>query len=93
MRIPKFFLQHFYFFEEKYPLLFNRNISKCMTDTLNMEIETNDINLNIEKVKKFSINEIDLILSNIIFNENDEKITKNIRLIYRIIGKRLTNKD
>ena len=93
IKIPKFFIQHFYFFEEKYPLLFDRNISKYMTDSLNMEIETNDINLNIEKVKKFSINEIDLILSNIIFNENDEKITKNIGLIYRIIGKRLTNKD
>ena len=93
MKIPKFFIQHFYFFEEKYQLLFDRNISKYMTDSLNMEIETNDINLNIEKVKNFSINEIDLILSNIILNENDEKITKNIGLIYRIIGKRLANKD
>ncbi len=96
MRIPKFFLQHFYFFEEKYPLLFNRNISKCMTDNLNMEIETNDINLNVEKIKCLTIKEIDSILSNIIYNENEEKYImykKNIGLIYRIITKRIIDNN
>lgn len=74
MLIPKFFVKHFYYFEEKYPNVFNRKISefflnKATNSQMKMEIDDGVNNTEISNDNS-SINSLQEIIKNLIYFRN-----------------------
>lgn len=88
MSIPKFFVKHFYYFEEKYPKVFNENIAgfflnKKLNDGNNKEdIIINEVSNEERPLSEWSKKDIEQY---VISNENTGRIT--IDQLYTIIFK------
>lgn len=95
MSIPKYFIKHFYYFEEKYPKIFNENIHDFVLKKKSNNVEEDIIMKDIaqEKViEEWTQNELEYYL---LSNENTGQIT--IQQLYFIVFKcfelKLLNND
>ena len=102
MFIPKFFVKHFYYFEEKYPMVFDRKVSeffihgnKSNAANINMEI---DDSTNISDFTSYSdnknMNSLGKVLNEIIsFGSNKANSTYTLKYLYDEIENHFNNKD